>query len=43
MVAWLPGTEGGGVADAVYWKKKTYKESYLSLWPKNMEDIPCNP
>ena len=41
MVAWLPGTEGGGVADVLFGKENVQGKLSFS-WPKNMEDIPCN-
>jgi len=41
LVAWLPGTEGGGVADILFGEKNLQGKLSFS-WPKNMEDIPCN-
>ena len=41
LVAWLPGTEGGGVADILFGKENLYGKLSFS-WPKSMEDIPCN-
>jgi len=41
LVVWLPGTEGGGIADVLYGlTKPTGKLSYS--WPRNMTDIPIN-
>jgi beta-glucosidase len=38
---WLPGTEGGGIADVLFGlTKPTGKLSYS--WPRNMTDIPIN-
>ena len=41
LVAWLPGTEGGGVADILFGEKNLQGKLSFS-WPKVMEDIPCN-
>ena len=41
LVAWLPGTEGGGVADILFGEKNLQGKLSFS-WPKRMEDIPCN-
>ena len=41
LVAWLPGTEAGGVADILF-GKKNLKGKLSFSWPKSMEDIPCN-
>ena len=41
LVAWLPGTEGGGVADILFGKENLTGKLSFS-WPKSMEDIPCN-
>ena len=41
LVAWLPGTEGGGVADVLFGEKNLQGKLSFS-WPKVMEDIPCN-
>ena len=41
LVAWLPGTEGGGVADILFGEKNLQGKLSFS-WPKSMEDIPCN-
>ena len=41
LVAWLPGTEGGGVADILFGKENLTGTLSFS-WPKSMEDIPCN-
>ena len=41
LVAWLPGTEGGGVADILFGEKNLQGRLSFS-WPKVMEDIPCN-
>ena len=41
LVAWLPGTEGGGVADILFGKENLSGKLSFS-WPKKMEDIPCN-
>ena len=41
LVAWLPGTEGGGVADILFGKENLSGKLSFS-WPKSMEDIPCN-
>jgi beta-glucosidase len=41
LCAWLPGTEGGGVADVLFGAvKPTGKLS--RTWPRNMSDIPIN-
>ena len=41
LVAWLPGTEGGGVADILFGEKNLQGKLSFS-WPKVMDDIPCN-
>jgi beta-glucosidase len=41
LVAWLPGTEGGGVADVLF-GKSDFQGRLSFSWPKSMEDIPCN-
>ena len=41
LVAWLPGTEGGGVADVLF-GKSGFQGKLSFSWPKSMEDIPCN-
>ena len=41
LVAWLPGTEGGGVADILFGEKNLQGKLSFS-WPKSMKDIPCN-
>jgi beta-glucosidase len=41
IAAWLPGTEGQGVADVLFGDyAPTGKLSYS--WPKNMSQIPIN-
>jgi beta-glucosidase len=41
LVVWLPGTEGGGVADVLFGVAKP--EGKLSYsWPRMMADIPIN-
>lgn len=41
VAAWLPGTEGGGIADVLYGvAKPTGKLSHT--WPRSMEQIPIN-
>ena len=41
MAAWLPGTEGDGVADVLLGKyAPTGKLSFT--WPASMDDIPIN-
>jgi beta-glucosidase len=41
LVVWLPGTEGGGIADLLFGATKpTGKLSYS--WPANMSNIPLN-
>ena len=41
VAAWLPGTEGDGVADVLYGAfKPTGKLSFS--WPKEMSQIPIN-
>jgi beta-glucosidase len=41
IAAWLPGTEGGGVADVLFGDfKPTGKLSFT--WPRNMNQIPIN-
>jgi beta-glucosidase len=41
LVAWLPGTEGGGVADILFGEKNLQGKLSFS-WPKSIKDIPCN-
>jgi len=41
VCAWLPGTEGGGVADVLYGAYKPTGKLSCS-WPRNMSDIPLN-
>jgi beta-glucosidase len=42
VAAWLPGTEGGGVADVLFGDyKPTGKLSFA--WPRSMEQIPSHP
>ncbi len=41
LVSWLPGTEGGGIADILFGKENLSGKLSFS-WPKSMEDIPCN-
>ncbi len=41
IAAWLPGTEGGGIADILFGEyAPTGKLSYT--WPKNIEQVPIN-
>jgi len=41
VAAWLPGTEGQGVADVLFGDyKPTGKLSYT--WPRSMDQIPIN-
>ena len=41
LAAWLPGTEGGGVADVLFGDyKPTGKLSFT--WPKSMAQMPVN-
>jgi len=41
VAAWLPGTEGGGVADVLFGDyKPTGKLSFT--WPRSMDQIPIN-
>jgi beta-glucosidase len=41
VCAWLPGTEGGGVADVLFGAYKPTGKLSCS-WPRNMADIPIN-
>ncbi|QEH37685.1 Periplasmic beta-glucosidase precursor [Aquisphaera giovannonii] len=42
LAAWLPGTEGRGIADVLLGDyKPTAKLPHT--WPRSMEQIPCNP
>lgn len=41
IAAWLPGTEGGGIADVLVGKAKPVGKLSFS-WPKNMDQIPIN-
>ena len=42
VAAWLPGTEGSGVADVLFGDyNPTGKLSFS--WPKNMDQFPINP
>jgi len=42
VAAWLPGTEGSGVADVLFGDyNPTGKLSFS--WPKNMNQFPINP
>src|SRR6185369_14100682 len=41
VCAWLPGTEGGGVADVLYGAYQPTGKLSCS-WPRNMSDIPIN-
>jgi beta-glucosidase len=41
VAAWLPGTEGGGVADALFGDAKPAGKLPHS-WPRSMEQIPIN-
>ena len=41
LVVWLPGTEGGGVADLLFGATKPTGKLSCS-WPRNMSDIPVN-
>ncbi|MES1206596.1 MAG: glycoside hydrolase family 3 N-terminal domain-containing protein [Pseudomonadota bacterium] len=41
LVVWLPGTEGGGIADVLYGAVKPTGKLSCS-WPRNMTDIPVN-
>ena len=41
IAAWLPGTEGGGVADILFGDyAPTGKLSYT--WPKSIDQVPIN-
>jgi beta-glucosidase len=41
VVAWLPGTEGGGVADVLYGAVKPTGKLSCS-WPRDMSQVPIN-
>lgn len=41
LVVWLPGTEGGGIADVLFGRTKPTGKLSCS-WPRNMSDIPIN-
>jgi beta-glucosidase len=41
VAAWLPGTEGTGIAD-VLWGKQAPKGKLPLSWPRNMAQIPIN-
>jgi beta-glucosidase len=41
LVAWLPGTEGGGVADVLFGEHKPTGKLPHS-WPRSMKQIPIN-
>ena len=41
LVVWLPGTEGGGIADVLYGAAKPTGKLSCS-WPRDMVDIPVN-
>jgi beta-glucosidase len=41
VVAWLPGSEGGGVADVLFGRHAPTGKLPVS-WPRNMADIPLN-
>ncbi len=41
LVVWLPGTEGGGIADLLFGVAKPTGKLSCS-WPRNMSDIPIN-
>ena len=41
IAAWLPGTEGQGVADVLFGDfKPTGKLPHT--WPRSMDQVPCN-
>jgi beta-glucosidase len=41
LVVWLPGTEGGGIADVLFGAAKPQGKLSFS-WPRTMADIPIN-
>jgi beta-glucosidase len=41
IAAWLPGTEGGGVADVLFGDVKPTGRLPHS-WPRSVDQIPCN-
>ena len=41
VAAWLPGTEGGGIADVLYGVAKPSGKLSHS-WPRSMEQVPIN-
>jgi beta-glucosidase len=41
LVVWLPGTEGGGVADVLFGAAKPTGKLSVS-WPRTMADVPVN-
>jgi beta-glucosidase len=41
VVAWLPGTEGGGVADVLF-GDAPFRGKLSHSWPRTMEQIPIN-
>jgi beta-glucosidase len=41
IAAWLPGTEGGGIADVLFGEfKPTGRLPHT--WPTSIEQVPCN-
>ena len=41
IAAWLPGTEGGGIADVVF-GDFDFTGKLSMTWPKSMDQIPIN-
>jgi beta-glucosidase len=41
VAAWLPGTEGGGVADVLF-GQRPFKGKLPHSWPRSMDQVPIN-
>jgi beta-glucosidase len=42
VAAWLPGSEGGGVADVLYGGTYNFTGKLTHMWPKSFDQIPIN-
>ena len=42
VAAWLPGSEGAGVADTLFGRKPVHAAGCRSRWPKTVEQEPIN-
>jgi beta-glucosidase len=42
VAAWLPGSEGGGVADVLYGGSYNFTGKLTHTWPKTIDQIPIN-